>query len=254
MKIGDVIQVKPESFSWNSAEKTINGQIGNVIFSVPKSELSMQEIDWSNLSAYCWIHEIIVKGFKAVVKEVTPNGERILSIKEWQKLFYNTIYEGRAFRGKIIAVTRRRLLVDVETLIVAIWATDCSRSRMNNLQNFFKCSESVRLVITRKDNDFPYHVNGSRKDAYVSLSDNIGFYRVGKWIDVMATERLNEDGYRVEVTPGIPGLINGPKELLDKIPQGKRLRAKILYVGSLGLKCWTTWREVLSTQVVDNLK
>lgn len=49
--------------------------------------------------------------------------------------------------------------------------------------------------------------------------------------------RLNDDGYRVEVTPNIPGILNGIKEELDKLKRGSRIRAEIIEIDKLGIKC-----------------
>lgn len=240
----DTIFVKPEDFIWDSVQREIRGKINGINFFVPTSELCLQSLRWDKTDFPREIQRVVENGFDGVV-QTSKNGELIVSIREWQSRAFEQIEEGMIYQGSIMSVAPDAIFVDVNTLSVRVYATECSRARMNNVQHFFKPGDKVKVKIVKKDKDFPFHISGSRKEAYPSIAETTHNYEVGQYIYVKTCERLNNDGYWVEVTPSIPGILNGPEELLDLIHRGERIKVRIIKVDELGIKCKIAkWRLI----------
>lgn len=236
MKSGDVVDVSPETISWNPTTKTIEGKVKGKKIIVPKNMIALQDIGWDKTNFPKEIEEIIEHGFTGIVRRV--DGERItVSRREWQERQYNKIQEGGIYRSKIIRVTSYAVFVRVKGLMTSIYVTDCSRARMNDLRNFFKVGQNIKVRVQYKQRQYPYQIFGSIKEAYSNIYKKRDEYEIGDYIYVRLCERLNDDGYWIEVTPNIPGILNGEKERLDRLNRGDRLKVQIIEISTLGIKC-----------------
>ena len=98
---------------------------------------------------------------------------------------------------------------------------------MDDLRDFFEVGKNVKVKILSKEED---NIVGSRKEAYPSIEQDAKRFYLGREIYVTTTERLNSDGYRVEITPNIPGIVNANKEVIDLIQRNQRLKVKIIKI------------------------
>ena len=237
----NIIFVKPGDCIWDESHREIRGKINGKDFFVPTSELTLQNFRWGR-DVPRGIKRVAKEGFEGVLQE-PQDGKLVVSIKERHSMGYNRIKEGETYQGKIIDVKNDALYVEVDTVIVRVYITDCSRSRMNDLRDFFRIGNILKVKILHKDKSFPFRISGSRKEAYPEISEMYHHYEIDREVFVRACERLNFDGYRVELTPNIPGILNGPEELLDKIQRGQRIKVKITKIEPLGIKCKVSnWR------------
>lgn len=236
MKTGDVINVGPEKVTWNPSTRTLEGEIKGKKIIVPTGQLALQDIKWNRIDFQKAVELATKSGFTAIVRRVEDD-KITASIREWQERRYEFLQEGEVYQSRVIYVTPYSLHVYVKGIRVRVYVTDCTRTRMSNLCEFFKEGEKMKVKILKKQQEFPYHIDGSRKEVYPTLKEAHKEYKVGSQIYVMICERLNDDGYRVEVTPNIPGILNGIKEELDKLKRGSRIRAEIIEIDKLGIKC-----------------
>ena len=198
----NVISVKPEDFILNTGQREINGEIDGTEFFVPLSEALFQDIKSE--------------------EECEP------------RKTFDDIQVGEIYEGEIVAITQHEMVVDINTFKVKVYVTDCTRSRMDDLREFFEAGKKVKVKILSKEKD---NIKGSRKEAYPDIWEAGKNFFVGREIFVKTTERLNDDGYRVEITPNIPGIVNARKEVIDLIHRNQRLKVKIIKISEQGIVC-----------------
>lgn len=236
MKTGDVVWVKPETITWNPTNRTLEGKVKGQKVVVPTCQLALQDLRWDKTDFPKEIEEAVAEGFSAIVRKVEDD-QITVSRREFQERNFKELKEGEIYQGRILFVTPYSVFVKVRGLRVRVYITDCTRARMTDLRDYYKPGEKMKVKILEKEQEFPYRIAGSRKDAYPNIEQTEKQYSRGDYIYVRVCERLNDDGYRVEVTPNIPGILNGEKEQLDRLIRGKKIKAKIIDVSKLGIKC-----------------
>ena len=236
MKTGDVINVGPEKVTWDPSTRTLEGEVKGKKIIVPTGQLALQDLKWNRTGFPKEVELATKSGFTAIVRRVEED-KTTASIREWQERRYESLKEGEVYLSKVAYVTPYSLHVYVRGVRARIYVTDCSRARVKNLCDFFKEGQKIKVKILNKQQEFPYHIDVSRKEVYPTLKEAYKEYKVGSQIYVRICERLNDDGYWIEVTPNIPGILNGSKEELDKLKRGSRIRAEIIEIDKLGIKC-----------------
>lgn len=236
MKIGDVVRVEPETIIWDQTTRTLRGEAEGKKILVPTCQLALQDLKWNKTDFPEEIEETIKEGFNAIVRRI-DHEQIIASRREWQERQYNKLKEGEIYQGKIVRVTPYSVFVKVNGLRIRVYVTDCSRARINDLRDFFKPGGRMRVKILQKHKCFPYHISGSRKEAYHSFEEVSQHYDRWKYIYAKICERLNDEGYWIEITPNVTGLLNGPKEQLDRLEKGQKVKAQIIEIYKLGIKC-----------------
>lgn len=233
--IGTAVSIAPEQLRWNQEERCIRGKYEGIEFIVPTEELSLQDMRWNRYNFPGDIKIILKNGLTGIVKAY-ENGKLIISRKAWQFKQYNELNEEEVYIGTIYSVTPDSVYVMVNDLQVRVHAVECSRSRMNNMLNYFEKDRNIKLKIIGKAENFPYWISGSRKQAYPSITDSEHEFKSGDEIFVMVTERLNKQGTRVEVTPNIPGILDGPEWKLNTFYPGLRVKARVKRTLPNGIK------------------
>lgn len=236
MKIGDIVNVEGANLVWDESSNSFTGKVKGKKFVVPRNEIMFQDIRCDSYNFMREVKQILADGFTGVVQKVKDD-KVVISRKEYQKQSYEKIQEGEVYQGKIVAVVPEAIFVTVDSLTVRVYVTECSRSKMYSLRNFFKVGQNTKVKILRKRQGHPYFIHGSIKEAYPRISEVANNYKVGMCIYVRVCERLNEDGYWLEVTPGIPGILNESEAILNHIKRGMILKVKIKEVDMLGIKC-----------------
>lgn len=239
MKTGEVISIKPEGLFWNEEAKAIIGELDGIRIILPKEEIRLQNFKWGLSRFPEIVIRIVDEGFSAIVQSINEEQtEAIVSIKELQKRTYQNIREGKIYVGTIEKIGNRSIYINVNGIKVRVYLLECSRAKVENLQKIFHVGEISKVKILEKDDEFPYHIQGSRKQAYSRLVKECYKYEVGQEILVTVCERLNYDGFWIEVTPGIPGILNVTEEQANKIKTGDKLVALITRIDlERGLKC-----------------
>lgn len=233
--IGTTVSIDAQGLRWNQAERCIRGKYEGFEFVVPTEELSLQNLRWNRNNFPDEIKTVLKNGFTGIVKSYTK-GQLIISRKEWQYQQYNKLKKGKIYDTVIDSVTSDALYMEVNGLRVRVYLTECSRTRMNTLLNYFENGQAIKIKITSKDEGFPYRIAGSRKMAYPDITESKHQFKPGDRIYVMVAERLNEDGIRVEVTPNIPGILNAEPEIINGLYRGQRIKAFVRKSLPNGLK------------------
>ena len=245
-KIGDVVFVLalPGKIWWDKEERAIKGKFDeNTNFIVRENQLAMQDLQWNLYDMPEKIEEMLKKGFFATVRSISE-GLVVLSHRAWQSDNYERLRVGQTLSTKIIKVDERYLTCEFHSFRIRVYVTEVTRTRMNNLKNFFNVGEYKRVKIIKKQYGFPYRIDGSCKQAWPQIEKVVNSYRIGEAIKVRVCERMNNNGVWIEITPAITGILNAPSWILDGLERGKYIDAEIEEVGILGIKChFKEWVE-----------
>ncbi|MGN1327000.1 MAG: S1 RNA-binding domain-containing protein [Clostridia bacterium] len=233
--IGATVSIAPEELQWFQEERCIRGRYKGLEFIVPTEELALQVLRWDRYEIPGDIKNVLKNGLTGIVKSY-ENKQLVISRKEWQHQQYSNLRDDEIYWGKIYSITPDSLYVNVNGLQVRVHATECSRSRMNNLFNYFEKGKEIKVKIIEKDEDFPYWISGSRKQAYPDINESKHEFKAGEWIIVTVTEHLDEESVRVEVTPNIPGIMDVPLRRTEKFYPGRRIRARVKKIVPKGIR------------------
>ena len=241
MQVGQEVFIRPGSFTWNPNIKMIRGLIAQEPFIIRATQLEFQNFHFDDEKTIpLEIQRAMQNGFHAIVRKYSGN-KVVLSRREWQAKMYNQIEINQVYNAKIIEVKPTILFVEVQGLKVGIYITECSRTRMNNLENYFKVGNKTKVKITRKGKEFPFQISGSRKLAYSTINTTSHHYQLGEIVDATIAEPLDDEGCRIEITPAIPGILNG--QGVSTLTRGQRVKGQIYEIRDKGLKC-----ELISDQ------
>lgn len=240
MKNGQVITLGPEGLIWNEEKEAIIGELNGIRIILPKQEIKFQSFRWGISSFEEILQNILNEGFTAVVQYFDEdNVEATVSIKSLQRKAYQGIHVGEIYDGVIEKVGPCSMYVNINGIKVRVYIMDASRARVAQMQKIFHEGEPTKVKIYDKDSKFPYHVLGSRKDAYPGIKEESDKYKIGQMIFVTVCEKLNKDGFWIEVTPGIAGILNVNSFQSEKIQTGAKVIAEIREKNlRLGLKCY----------------
>lgn len=239
MKNGKIVNVKPEGLMWNEEEEAIIGELDGIRIILPKQEVKFQSFRWGVSCFEEILQNILNEGFTAVVQYFDEDlAEATVSIKSLQKKVYQEIHVNEVYEGVIEKVGPCSMYIDINGVKVRVYIMDASHARVGNMQDVFHVGEITKVRIYDKENRFPYHVQGSRKNAYPKLEEERNKYRIGQEIQVTVCARLNYNGFWIEVTPGITGILNVTHTQVDQIKTGDKVMARIVEQNlKLGLKC-----------------
>ena len=203
-------------------------------FEVPTEELCYRTINWDDYSSSIPITvRCLLDGFDAKILEETSE-KLLLSVRQKQLVQLQNIQIGSVFNSaKVVKINYKTLFCELDNgIIVSIVLRELSAARIGNIWKLFKVGQNVPLSIIdiiQHGDDIKLH--GSIKRTYYSFEDVLSnkLIKVGDICEVTITDRLNYDGAWVEITPGIPGILNASPEELDQFQIGDKVSA---YVGA----------------------
>lgn len=237
MQIGDIVKVGPETLRWDPEIEAIVGEIENTKIVITKNRMGLQSFRAMGFNQERKIQRILKEGFSGEVWSMTEEKAEI-SLVRLQTYQLDKIRIGNIYEGTIEVIGDEDIFVNIGGIGVRVYFCECSRAQVTELSEIYKVGENVKVKIVDKEHYFPYYVKGSIKRAYPTLETEASKYSIGEQIEVKVCDRLNLDGYWIEVTPGIPGILNIPEEETDQIKTGQRLIAEINQIDiRKGIKC-----------------
>lgn len=203
-------------------------------FKVPTDELSYRPINWDYyLGSIPITIRCLLDGFDAKILEES-SGMLVLSVRQKQLEQLQNIEIGSVFNSaKVVQIKYRMLFCELYNgIIVSILLRELSAAQIGDIEKLFKVGQEVRLCIIdiiHCDGDIKLY--GSVKRTYYSFEEVISnrLIKVGDVCEVTITDRLNYDGAWVEITPGVPGVLNASPEELDQLQIGDKVNA---YIGA----------------------
>lgn len=237
MQIGDIVKVSPETLNWNPEIESVVGKLENKKITLTQNRMSLQSFKALGYTREQKIRKILKEGFTGEVWSLDEK-EVNLSMVRLQTDQYKKIYIGNIYEGVIEVIAEDCIFVNVQGVSVRVFYCECSRARVTELQKIYQEGERLKVKITSKEFYFPYYVGGSIKRAYPTLMDEREKYKIGDEVEVRVCDRLNYDGFWVEVTPGIAGILNVTEEQANQIETGQRLLAQVTQKDlRRGIKC-----------------
>lgn len=202
-------------------------------FEVPTEELCYRPIDWDRYQRSIPITiRCLLDGFDAKILEETSE-RLILSVRKKQlEQLQNNIVIGLVFNSaKVVKLTYRTMFCELYNgIIVTIALKELSAARIGDIWKLFKVGQNVQLsIIDIIQDGVDIKLHGSIKRNYYSFEDVLSNKLItkGDICEVTITDRLNCDGAWVEITPGVPGILNASPEKLDEFQIGDRVYAYV---------------------------
>lgn len=237
MQIGDIVSLGPETLSWNPEIEAIVGKLENTQIVLTKNRMGLQSFKAMGLNQERKIQKILNEGFTGEVWSMTE-GKAEISLVRLQTHQFDKMRTGNIYEGTIEVIAEEDIFVNIGDISAKVYFCECSRAQVTELHGIYKVGEKVKVKIMDKAASFPHYVRGSIKRAYPSLKEEAKKYLIGDQIEVKVCDRLNLDGYWIEVTPGIPGILNVSEEEAEQIEAGQRLKAEIVRIDiRKGIKC-----------------
>lgn len=184
------------------------------------------------------ISSIVGKQIKARVIGIA-SGIYILSRRETIREAYEQI-ASKAKENvyvRITAVYKYGLFCDIGNGVIGfVPISYCSRCRIEKIENYFSVGDIIKVNIAEiKTAEEDYRITLSRKDAYKPLSLDPVAPKVGDiCTGIICLPVRTEDGYYVEITPGISGIVDISYEV-PRIEEGTHASFYVKKITEKGL-------------------
>ena len=215
---------------------------GGKIGIIPEKEVTIYEYTYpygeTNLTPY-QISSIVGKKITAKIMGIS-SGIYVLTRRKTIKEAYKQITSkaNKNVIAQITAIYAFGLFCDIGNGVIGfVPISYCSLCRIKNLEKFFKIGDIIKVKITEigtaKDN---YRITLSRKDAFKTLEFDTAAPKSGDvCIGTICSPVRERDGYYVEVTPAISGIVDVPHEV-PHIHEGTKASFYVKKVTEKGVK------------------
>lgn len=215
---------------------------GGKIGIIPEMEATIYEYTYpygdTTLTPY-QISSIVGKKITAKIMGIS-SGIYILSRRKTIKEAYKQITSkaNKNVRVQITAIYDYGLFCDIGNGVIGfVPISYCSLCRIQNLKKYFSVGDTIKVKITEiktpKEN---YRITLSRKDAFKTLEfDTLATKSGDVCIGTICLPVQDCDGYYVEVTPAISGIVDVPHEV-PHIHEGTKASFYVRKVTEKGLK------------------